>query len=505
MRFPTLAFLIVTPLVPADAQAPRVGPERGTLVVVGGGSMGPEIYKAFIDAAGGPNALIITVPNAGGADTYPQDGPGTRGWKQAGAKNVFTLFTKDRKVADSDSFVAPIRRAGGIWFEGGRQFRLVDAYGGTKTEAEFRAVLARGGVVGGSSAGASILGDFLVRGAPSNNNFIMRYPGYEKGFAYLRGVGVDQHVVARERLADFADSLLPVLPDLLGISEDEGTAWVIRGDTGTIIGRSKGFVYGGRDPNDPGSPFLTLLPGDRYDLGARRVMRRASEGSTLTSAFIDELFRKYEDPLARGAAVLVAKDGQVLVNRAFGIPAQLKYMPRTTVPLFALGAMAAVFDAICAQVPEPPPTPRTQGAARPDSAPPAPPMTPFQRCVAQRAATPVGLRKTTVNAAGEVLSSVDELYRVALGLDQGAWSRTSGPNAPRTPIDAARGWEVDQRAGVARYRTFATSGGRRSAMVRIPGQGTTIVVLTNDESADVRTMTDRIADQLLGAPAAPTR
>ena len=189
--------------------APRVGPARGTVVVVGGGSMGPEIYKAFIDAAGGPDALIIDVPNAGGADAYPQDGPGTRGWKQAGARNIYTLFTKDRKVADSDSFVAVLKKARGIWFEGGRQFRLVDAYAGTKTEAAFNEVLARGGVVGGTSAGASILGDFLVRGAPSNNNFIMRYPGYEKGFSYLRGVGIDQHVVARERLADLADSILP--------------------------------------------------------------------------------------------------------------------------------------------------------------------------------------------------------------------------------------------------------------------------------------------------------
>lgn len=261
--------------------APRVGPARGTVIVVGGGSMGPEIYDRFIAAAGGPDALIIDVPNAGGADSYAQDGPGTRGWKQAGAKNIYTLFTKDRKIADSDSFVAIIKKAGGIWFEGGRQFHLVDAYAGTKTEAAFNDVLARGGVVGGSSAGASILGDFLVRGAPSNNNFIMDYPGYQKGFSYLRGVGIDQHVVARERLADLADSILTKYPKLLGISEDEGTAWVVRGDTGTIVGRNRAFVYGSNDANDPGSPFVTLHPGDTYDLAARRVIHRADRKSVV--------------------------------------------------------------------------------------------------------------------------------------------------------------------------------------------------------------------------------
>jgi cyanophycinase len=242
--------------------------------------MGPEIYKAFIDAAGGPDATILVVPNAGGADSVsPNTG---QAWRNNGAKNVVALFTKDRKIADSDSFVAIIRKAGGVWFEGGRQFRLVQDYGGTKTEREFMALLERGGVVGGSSAGATILGDFMVRGAPSNNNTIMDYPGYQRAFGYLRGVGIDQHVVARSRLPDLADSIITRYPDLLGISEDEGTAWVIRGDTGRIIGKSKAFVYNGRDPNDSGSPFLTLFPGDRYDLNARRVISRASGRSPVS-------------------------------------------------------------------------------------------------------------------------------------------------------------------------------------------------------------------------------
>lgn len=484
-----LAFALLPAVL--SAQAPRVGPPRGTVVVVGGGTMGPEIYQAFITAAGGPEALIVIVPNAGGAESYPQDGPGTRGWKAAGARNLYTYFTKDRKVADSDTFVAVLKRAGGVWFEGGRQFRLVDAYAGTKTEVAFREVLARGGVVGGSSAGASILGDFLVRGAPSNNNFIMHFPGYEKGFAYLKNTGVDQHVVARDRLADFADSLLPKFPNLLGISEDEGTAWVIRGDTGTIIGKSKGFVYGGKDPNDADAPLLTLHPGDRYDLGARRVLRRANEGTALTAEFVGDLFRKYEDPIAGGAAVLVAHEGRVLVNRAFGIPAQPKYTPRTTVPVFTLGAIAGIFQGICDQLPEPP---ARQGADTTAAAP----MTPFQRCVSQRAGAPVGLRKTMATASGEVKSNVDELYRVALALQQGSYARAGSnePGVPRRPIDATRGWETDDVSGAARFRAFATTNGRRSAFVRIPSREITILVLTNDEGADARGIADRLLDAL---------
>src|SRR5690606_11905128 len=60
----------------AIAGSTVVGPANGTVIVVGGGRMGPEIYSAFIEAAGGPDALIIDVPNAGGASSYGDDASG---------------------------------------------------------------------------------------------------------------------------------------------------------------------------------------------------------------------------------------------------------------------------------------------------------------------------------------------------------------------------------------------------------------------------------------------
>ena len=480
------------PFRPASPLGPtKVGPPKGTVIVVGGGAMGPEIYAKFIEAAGGPGALIIDVPNAGGADSYSQDGPATRGWKTAGATNVHVLFTKDRKVADSDSFVAVIKKAKGVWFEGGRQYHLVEDYGGTRAEKAFREVLERGGVVGGSSAGASILGDFLVRGAPSQNNRIMDYPGYQKGFAYLRNVGIDQHVVARERLPDLADSIISKYPKLLGISEDEGTAWVVRGDTATIIGRSKAFVYGGNDPNDPGAPFLTLRPGDTYNLGARRVVRRAIAGSPLTLAFVDSEFAKYTDPAAAGATVLVAQDGKVLVNKSWGIPVQPRYMPTTTVPQFALGAMSGVFAALCSQLPDAPAV-RGPGGAR-DSAradtisPTVAAMTPFQRCVARQVSPPIGMHKTAASADGQVQSSVDELYRLALGLEN--------PHTWRD-VDATKGWEAETTGGLTRLAAYGADGGRRGAFVRVPEKRAVVIILTNDDQGDAKGIANRILDRL---------
>src|SRR5256885_6726801 len=261
------AAAVLLPWAMSNAQSPRVGPPRGTVLVVGGGSLGPEVLGKFIELAGGPDALIVDVPTAGGDSVYPADWPGTHSLKAAGAKHVIVLHAIDRKLADSDSFAAVLSRAGGVWFEGGRQWHLVDSYAGTKTEKAFHDVLARGGAVGGSSAGASILASYLLRGARAGNSVIMA-PGYEQGFGFLRGVAIDQHVVARERLADLADSLMPKHPELLGMSEDEGTAWLVRGDTAEIIGRNKAFVYGGWPPNDSRQPVLPRHPGEPYDLSA---------------------------------------------------------------------------------------------------------------------------------------------------------------------------------------------------------------------------------------------
>ena len=496
VRRVALGSLLFPALIQAQSSSRRapetkVGPPRGTVIVVGGGSMGPEIYAEFIKAAGGPDALIIDVPNAGGGESYSQDAGGSRGFRAAGAKNVFVLHTRDRKIADSDSFVAVIKKAGGVWFDGGRQWHLVNDYGGTKTEQAFRAVLERGGVVGGSSAGASILGDFLVRGAPSSNNRIMDHPEYQKGFAYLRNTGIDQHVVARERLPDLADSILPKYPKLLGISEDEGTAWVVRGDTATIIGKSKAFVYGGNDPNDPGSPFLTLRPGDTYNLATRRVIRRAIEGSRLTVKFVDSVFARYSDPAAGGATVLVAQDGKVLVNKSWGIPAQARYMPTTTVPQFSIGAMSNVFASLCSQLPEPPAgrgnapprdTTQTDTTRNPVAA-----MTPLQRCVSRQVGQPLGMHKTNATADGQVLSNVDELYRLELGLQgQRNWRE----------LELTRGWDAEPANGVARLGAYGAEGGRRTAFVRVPDEKVVVIVLTNDDSADAKGMANRIVDRL---------
>ena len=480
----------------SDSGSPRVGPANGTVMVVGGGALGPDVVARFIQAAGGPNALIVDVPTAGGDTTYPAQWRGANFLRAAGATNIVILHTTDKKLADSDQFAGVLARAGGVWFEGGRQWHLVDSYAGTKTEQAFHDVLARGGVVGGSSAGASILSSYMLRGARAGNETILA-PGYEVGFGFLRGVAIDQHVVARERLRDLADSLMPRHPELLGISEDEGTAWVVRGDTAEIIGRNKAFVYGGADRTDTRKPFLTLYPGDRYDLAARRVTHRARDESPITEAFADSLFRN-----SGGAAtVLIARDGKVLLDQAYGIPDHPRYMPATTVPNFPLGDIARPINALVAQLAiADGRLPATAADVEPEAVAKAVGSS-YVQYVTRRVFTPIGLHKTVVDSSGVIASDVDELYRLELGLEH---SRTFVPDnaltglpMPVAPRNESQGWTVDRFHGAERWSAFGTANGMRSAFVRFPQRRIAIIILTDREGLNARGIAESLANRLI--------
>ena len=193
-------------------------------------------------------------------------------FKKAGGTNVHLLHTRDPKEADTEEFVSVLKGARAVWFAGGRQWRLVDSYLGPKTEAAFHDVLKRGGVIGGSSAGATIQGSYLVRGAPEGNH-IMMSPGHEVGFGFLRNSAIDQHLIARKR----QDDLLPVIrshPHLLGVGIDEATALVVQGRIAEVIGNSKVLFYDIKLKKDLGEKFyISLDAGEQYDLKVRSILR----------------------------------------------------------------------------------------------------------------------------------------------------------------------------------------------------------------------------------------
>ena len=246
------------------------GPEHGALVIVGGGKVGADILGRMFELAGGKDAALVVIPTAAGQDDYAADWSGLKMFKDFGATNITLLHTKDRTIADSEAFVRPIVTARIVWFVGGRQWRLVDAYAHTRTEREIERVLERDGVVAGTSAGASILSSYMVRGA-RENNFIMMAPGYEEGFGLMKGVAIDQHMLTRNRQDDL-EEVVEKHPDVLGIGLDESTAIVVQGQQFEVIGASKIAIHDGRivkgaqERNGGKKKYFFMGPGEKYDL-----------------------------------------------------------------------------------------------------------------------------------------------------------------------------------------------------------------------------------------------
>lgn len=259
-------------------EAQTVGPARGTLFVAGGGMRDPVLAQRFLDLAGGPAARIVVIPTAGEREEYTQDFEGLEGFRALGAHNLVVLHTRDRTVADSDEFAAAIREADAVWFSGGRQWRLADAYLGTATERALWDLLDRDGTIGGSSAGATIQGSFLVRGDTKGNTLMMG--DHAEGFGFLANTAIDQHLLRRNRQFDLIE-VVETFPDLLGIGIDENTAIVVRGDTFEVVGHGYVAIYDRHTVAGADGRFYFLAPGDRFDLARREARRGEGAGRPL--------------------------------------------------------------------------------------------------------------------------------------------------------------------------------------------------------------------------------
>ena len=217
MRTLFAALVLVALAAPARAD--------GSLVIHGGGTLPRAVGDRFHALAGGGDGHLVIIPTASGAESTSQ-----AAWARRGFASIAILHTTARDVADTEDFAAPLARATAVWIEGGEQSRLERAYGGTRVEAELHALLARGGVIGGTSAGAAIMSRVMIRGGKTR-------PRMGTGFGLLPGAIVDQHFVVRARRTRL-ERALARHPEVVGYGVDEGTAMVVTGGAFTVVGDS---------------------------------------------------------------------------------------------------------------------------------------------------------------------------------------------------------------------------------------------------------------------------
>lgn len=252
---------------PAKQSKPIV--RHGTLILIGGGGMPTGIVERFIRLAGGKDSRIIVLPTAV-PDPIRKPYRIDETFRKAGAGKVTVLPGRTLEKVESAEYLAALKEATGLWFGGGRQWRFVDAYLGTKAHPLMHDLLRRGGVVMGSSAGASIQAEYLARGNPLGNLDVMA-SGYERGLDFLPGTAVDQHFSQRNRFADLK-ALTQAYPRLLGIGIDESTALVVRKKTGTVTGKGKVFFYDNREGTGPKQTVVQVE--ERFNLVTRKLVEK---------------------------------------------------------------------------------------------------------------------------------------------------------------------------------------------------------------------------------------
>lgn len=227
----------------------------GALVIAGGGGLTDGIYDEFIRLAGGASARIVLIPSA-----YPYRGlPHMRrefsNWLDYHVASFEFLHTDDPQQANTAEFIKPLEEATGVWIGGGTQERLMYRYGGTLVAEAIGRVLARGGVVGGTSAGASVLSEHMIRHGSRSEAVT------DQGFGFTTRLIIDQHFSERGRYGRLI-GLLEDQTGSIGLGVDENTAVVLEGSRLRVLGKGRASL---------------ILPPEQTD-GATSVYRlRADE------------------------------------------------------------------------------------------------------------------------------------------------------------------------------------------------------------------------------------
>jgi cyanophycinase len=210
--------------------------KSGYLIIHGGGTTAPETTRALIARAGGPEKLILVLAQT--SEDAATKSKGSTDWlKQNGAKNVSApLVTKPGDAAGMSEALALLQKASGVWMPGGNQNRFMELFAKTPIPAAIRAVYQRGGAVGGTSAGASLVGEWMPTGAGDMEKLTQDSAETAPGLGLFSGVVVDSHFLARQRPQRLLDMILSH-PERAGLGIDEN-GWVeVDGTAGKLTVR----------------------------------------------------------------------------------------------------------------------------------------------------------------------------------------------------------------------------------------------------------------------------
>jgi cyanophycinase len=266
-------------------QAPT--PPLGTLFAIGGAEAKLRrrtVLEALVAAAGGSDARIAVVSSASSlgvqvVEVYMSV------FTSLGAREVLSLRPESRTQAQDPDLVEPLGKVSAIFLTGGNQLKLSSFITGTPFGDAIQEAYQRGTVVGGTSAGASILAEHMIAFGAGGSTPKQRMSQLSAGLGLLRGVVIDQHFEQRNRYGRLL-SLVAQSPSLLGLGVDEDTAAVIHdGSRLTVVGRGAVTVVDGQHlvsnafaakrttPLLMSGAVIHILPaGSQFDLISRTLL-----------------------------------------------------------------------------------------------------------------------------------------------------------------------------------------------------------------------------------------
>ena len=247
----------------------------GTLLIAGGGQLSEMIRQRFVELAGGNHARIVVIP----AEIIDDNllAQYREAWLHYDVQTVDVLHAESRTEADDPEFSRVLETATGVWLGGGQQTWLAAWYGRTLVEARLKELLARNGVIGGTSAGAAVMSSVMIAGGREK-------PTMGHGFDLIPGAVIDQHFVKRNRIRRL-QSVLERHPELVGFGIDEGTALQFGVQSGRfqVLGQSCVVACVSRVEKDdrPNFHLQFLNPGDEFDI------ERLRRGDVVPPGYID--------------------------------------------------------------------------------------------------------------------------------------------------------------------------------------------------------------------------
>lgn len=207
----------------------------GPLIIIGGheDKAGARVILKEVARRLGKGRLIVATVASSAPTGYFREYCDVFG--ALGVVDAVELYVDERRDAYLEEKAAPFANAAGIFFTGGDQLRISSQISDTPIEHCLRGLHDRGGVIAGTSAGASVLGDSMLVGGSGIESFRIGDIHLAPGFALVRDVIIDQHFAERGRIGRLLGAVAQN-PRMLGIGVDEDTAIVVEGGRFDVIG-----------------------------------------------------------------------------------------------------------------------------------------------------------------------------------------------------------------------------------------------------------------------------